>query len=261
MSDRERTETEELIRKAQEASDQFVKLLEEHRRYAEEPPRPADYATICREYARRDFWTLKEGFNLLARCRPQKQGWEYGIREMWDLAKSCIGPGGSLDVSNPETAGKRFSAFNKLKIRPANLLSWAGEKGFAVPQELEDAVNGARGVTIVQVAQESLPRPRIEAANATRKSQKERRRDALRSFLDEMDRLANKEGLNWNRECIPVTKTDFHKVFYQVHPEIPSVAVSTLADDLPEFGTKFAHGTKKRRNNVLHQIFLKTKLG
>ncbi|ADE14206.1 hypothetical protein Nhal_1033 [Nitrosococcus halophilus Nc 4] len=107
-----------------------------------------------------------------------------------------------------------------------------------------------------QTTQPRTGSPRNAAALQAKRSIKAERRQRLREFLEEAQKRAEKEGYSLFRiDAIPVTKRDFHKVFFRIYKDIPGCAAATLADDLREIGARFRRGTRSRKNNVLEQLF------
>ena len=232
------------------ASEQFLKHLEEQSKRAKELSRPfrPGFRAHCQTWTRRDFWTLREGFNLLCGRRPQAQDWDYGVLDLWRLAQACIGPNGTLKVINPDT--ETFfenSKVDKHKVRPADLLRWAEQKGITIPAALCEAVQGR-----APIAAEVVPPPLI--ANKAKQDRKAARIEALKAFLNQMEQLVKKENLRFDRTCIPVTKDDFRSVFLRINPSF-DVSTATLADDLAELGVTFEPGTRNKSDNILERLF------
>ena len=243
----------------QRASTELMQHLEEQQRRAEELSKPfrPEFRAHCQTWTRRDFWTLREGFNLLCGRRPQAQDWNYGVLDLWKLAQACIGPNGTLKVINPD-AETFFenSKVDKYKVRPADLLQWAEEKGIMIPAALREAVQG-RSPIVAEVVPPTL------IANKAKQDNKAERLKALSTFLEEIERHSQDQNLPFNRQRIPATKEDFHAVFCRVHPGY-DVEIATLADDVASLGGKFRPGrpsTGSERENFLEQLFPKRKLG
>jgi hypothetical protein len=230
-------------------------LNEQHKRaIALSVPNRPEFPAHCRTWARRDFWTLREGLNLLLNRRPQAQDWNYGVLDLWKLAQACIGPDGTLKVINPDT--ETFfenSKVDKLKVRPADLLQWAEEKGITIPAALSEAVHGRAPITAEVVSP-------VLIATQAKQDNKARRIEALTSFLSDMEQKAKNNDLSWGRRAIPVTKENFRAVFCRVYPE-HNVAAATLADDVTDLGGQFRPGTRSKANNILEKLFPKTKQG
>ena len=129
------------------------------------------------------------------------------------------------------------------KIKVSDLIPWAKQKGVALPPLLIAAMNPP-----------SLAgQPKTHKATEKKIDAKVERLETLKRFKEEID--LRSVGFSWNSGNIPVTKEDFHEVFYLVYPNIPRVKASTLADDLPQIGIKFQPGRKALKNNVLKKIF------
>lgn len=230
-------------------------LNEQHKRaVALSVPNRPEFPAHCRAWARRDFWTLREGLNLLLSRRPQAQDWDYGVLDLWKLAQACIGPNGTLKIINPDTeAFFENSKVDKFKVQPADLLQWAEQKGIPIPDALSEAVRGRAPIT-AEVVSPSL------IANQAKQDNKTRRLNALTSFLNDMEQQAKNNDLSWDRMAIPVTKEDFRTVFCRLYPE-HDVASATLADDVAGLGGQFRPGTRSKANNILEKLFPKTKQG
>ena len=240
----------------QKALTEFNKKFQENLKRAEELSKPfrPEFRAHCQTWVRRDFWTLREGFNLLCGRRPQAQDWNYGVLDLWKLAQACIGPNGTLKVINPDT--ETFfenSKVDKHKVRPADLLRWAEQKGITIPATLCEAVQGRAPITAEVV-------PPTLIANQAKQDNKALRLEALRGFLSDMEQRAKENDFSWDRKKIPVTKEDFRSVFCRIYPE-HGVATATLADDVADLGGKFRSGTENKTNNILEKLFPKTKQG
>lgn len=240
----------------QKASTEFLKHIETLRKQEHELSKPfrPEFRAHCQAWAKRDFWTAREGLNLLCGRRPQAQDWNYGVLQLWELAKACIGKNGTLKVINPD-AETFFenSKVDKYKVRPADLLQWAEQKGVSIPPQLCEAVQGKASIDAEVVS------PPLIATKA-KQDNKKQRLNALSKFLDDMEQRAKENDLSWNRQKIPVTKEDFREVFCRAYPE-HDVATATLADDVAALGGKFRSGTQDKSNNILERLFPKTKQG
>lgn len=209
---------------------------------------PADYATLCLTWARHDFWSLKTGLNLLCQCHPEKELWDFGILDLWTLAKTCIGPGGSLAVTDitPKGMTDYHKAIN-YRTRPRDLLRWAREKNIPIPAELDLAVNPSR---------QSL---QTQPATLNREDAKAKRLRLLRGFCESVYQRGVQQGMEWaqRKEPYPVTKAEFREVFYKLHGEQlgRKISQATFYDDLAFVNAAFAPGIKSSVNNVLTQLF------
>ena len=234
-----------------EAYDEFKTAADEYRKWSE-PQNPPNYQKVCVAWARHDFWPLKEGLNLLCRCRPQKQRWDFGIKELWNLGKRCIGPGGTLKVVNPDvSAWSDGGRAKKLQIKPTDLLDWADAKRIPIPFELSDAIRGNDVIEGSYIINET----QTTQATLQRTLGKEQRHEALQEFLDDIQQRVHDMNLNWDITTIPVTKKDFQNVFHRLYTDISPVGSDQFGDDLKEFGAKFQRGTKNRTDNILVKIF------
>lgn len=250
MSDNQSNEAKQLQQGLQALKD-LVKTTQDARHAITEPKPPANFAQLCNQWAMRDYWTVKEGLNLLCSCHPEKTYWDSGVGELWTIAQHCIGPSGSLNVINPEAKGIASNRARKYKIRPADLLRWAREKGIAIPPEVSQAVSGIDTTTPSQIATQS------------REDAKAKRLRLLRGFCDEVYERGARQGMSWARQRapFPVTKAEFREVFYHVHGEALGApkAQATFNDDLKDVGAVFAPGTKSNHSNALAQLFITPK--
>ncbi|MES9989629.1 MAG: hypothetical protein ABW077_17115 [Candidatus Thiodiazotropha endolucinida] len=212
--------------------------LQQNVQWTNQPNHP-ELPTILDEYAKRDFWLLQEALNLLRGYYPKRNGW--GESGDLALAKSSVGPGGSLSVINPQAPVRKW------QVRPKGFLKWAEEKGLPVHLAMKHAMsNHVRHSSTTQ-------QTRTNQANRTRKAEKEARIEALRQIKEEIDNRT--VGRSWDSSNIPATKEDFHGVFFRFNKDLKKVSVGTLADDLPQMGIKFQPGQKTRKDNVLAQLF------
>ena len=211
------------------------------------------FEELCQEWAKRDFWNLKEAINLLLRDHPEDDGWGLGFEAVWELAKNCIGPGGSLRVVNPELkAWTRRGRAQKLLVKPVDLLDWARDKEISIPVELRNAVFGKQ------------EKSSVLAANQSRAFDKRDRRRQIKQFVDEIYHLAGQADLDWGYGKGPIkgTKVQFKELFearYR-YEEGDKVSQATFDDDLKELGVRFPPGVKTTPENDLVRL-LKGKLG
>ena len=209
-----------------------------------EPQNPSDFQSICMQWAQYDLWKLKEGLNLLCRCRPEKHGWDYEIGELWKLAERSIGE--SLIVNNQDvsalTPGGKAS---KLEVRPNDLLEWADKKQIPIPCELENAVRSCNMAT-------GTP-PQI--ATQKRTEGKTKRLHALDDFFIEIQTRAKKINHIWDMTAIEVTKKDLMDVFYAINTNIKEVREDQFFTDLKNLGAKFKPGIKHNSDNILTVLF------
>jgi hypothetical protein len=207
-----------------------------------------NFQGVCDEWAKRDFWLIREGINLLMREHPETRSYDEKFTKLWAFARTCIGPGGSLFVVNPEAKALTKAALSdKYRVRPADLLAWAKSKQVLVPQELLAAVYGDAPVTPTS------------AGTASQEEKKRARRQSIRQFKEVVYRRAKEVGLEWavNNGPINVTKEEFKDLFERytgVSPE-DQVKLETFKLDLKELGIPFARGVKKRSNNDLEKLF------
>jgi hypothetical protein len=228
-----------------DAMDKALKLLQSETdklklrfKWINQPNHP-ELPTILDEYVKRNFWQLQEALNLLRGYHPSRNGW--GVPGDLALAKSCVGPGGSLLVINPHEPVRNW------RVSPKDFIKWAEEKGLPLHPAMKHAMTGP--------AQLSKPeqQTRTDKANRTRKAEKEARLEALQQMKDEIDNRT--VGRSWDSSNIPATKEDFHGVFFRFNKDLKKVSVGTLADDLPQIGIKFQPGQKTRKDNVLAKLF------
>ncbi|MCG7935882.1 MAG: hypothetical protein JAY68_14645 [Candidatus Thiodiazotropha taylori] len=217
----------------------FNDKMQQRSKWIDQPNYPELPAIIDR-YVKRDFWVLPEALNILRGYHPYRTGWgNTGDRE---LVQSCVGPGGSLKVINPQESVRHW------KVRPKDFVQWANQKGLPIASVLKLAVQGE--------VKQSLPisTGKTDQANQSRKSEKQARLQALKRMRDEIDRRVVEQNRNWDSGNIPATKADLYNIFFQINPDLKKVAVETLADDLPQFGIKFQPGQKPNKDNVLARL-------
>ncbi|MEW8348573.1 MAG: hypothetical protein AB2687_09700 [Candidatus Thiodiazotropha taylori] len=218
----------------------FNDKLQQRSKWIDQPNHP-ELPAIIDQYVKQDFWVLPEALNILRGFHPYRTGWgNTGDRE---LAQSCVGPGGSLKVINPQESVRHW------KVRPKDFVQWANQKGLPIASILKLAVQGVGKQSL------STTRGKTDQANLSRKTEKEARLEALETLRDKIDRRAVEKNRNWNSCNIPATKADLHGIFFQINPDLKKVAVDTLADDLPQIGIKFQHGQKSRSDNALVKLF------
>ncbi|MCU7871927.1 MAG: hypothetical protein KZQ91_04185 [Candidatus Thiodiazotropha sp. (ex Lucinoma borealis)] len=216
----------------------FNEKLQQQSKWIDQPNHP-ELPTILDEYAKRDFWVLQEALNLLRGYHPHRSGW--GESGDLALAKSCVGPGGSLSVINPQAPVRKW------QVRPKDFIKWAEVKGLPLYPAMKHAMTSP--VRLSSPTQQT----RTSQANQTRKAEKEARLEALEWMRVEIDSRTIER--NWDSSTIPATKEDFHDVFFRIFPDRDKVKVETLAADLPQIGIKFQPGRKKSKNNVLAKLF------
>lgn len=208
----------------------------------------SNFRGICDEWARRDFWSLHEGLNLLKREHPESRNYDDKFIRLRAFAQTCIGPGGSLFVVNPEARALTKAALTeKYRVRPVDLLAWAKNKQIPVPEELLAAVYGDAPVT------------KTSAATTSQEEKKRARRQSIRQFKEVVYRRAEELGFEWAVSNGPInaTKEEFKDLFEHkmgVQPE-DRVKLETFKLDLKELGVQFARGVKKRSNNDLSKLF------
>ncbi|MCG8433996.1 MAG: hypothetical protein MJA83_08195 [Gammaproteobacteria bacterium] len=230
----------------QELQEQVMEGIHKRDATVEPAPHP-NFDDAIAEHVKRDYWTLKEGLNMLCRCHPDKQRWDHGIYELFTLAKSCIGPEGTLKVAGLRADGSLplISPQSKLKTTPRDLLTWAKTKNIPVPIELESAVFGNH----------SNAKQVTAKATQSRETKKRDRHRDLGVFLNDIEARSHESNQPITRHSIPATKRQFHEIFISRYPEYSDIKVSTLADDLTDLGVKFKHGTGKQTKNILKSLF------
>ncbi|MCG8017933.1 MAG: hypothetical protein JAY97_17135 [Candidatus Thiodiazotropha sp. 'RUGA'] len=219
----------------------FNDKMQQQSKWIDQPNHPELPAIIDR-YVKRDFWLLPEALNILRGYHPYRTGWgNTGDRE---LAQSCVGPGGSLNVINTQESVRHW------KVRPKDFVQWANQKGLPIDSILKLAVQGE--------VKQSLPisTGKTDQANLSRKSEKEARLQAIKRIRDEIDRRVAEQNRNWDSRNIPATKADLHDIFFQINPDLKKVTVETLSDDLPQIGIKFQPGQKPNKDNVLARLLV-----
>lgn len=216
----------------------FNDKLQQRSTWIDQPNHP-ELPTILDEYAKRDFWLLQEALNLLRGYHPKRNGW--GASGDLALAKSCVGPGGSLSVINSQAPVRKW------QVRPKGFIKWANDKGLPLYPAMKHAMSHPARVS------SPTEQTRTNQANRIRKAEKEARIEALQQIKDEIDNRT--VGRSWDSSNIPATKEDFHGVFFRLKKDLKKVSVGTLADDLPLIGIKFQPGQKSRKDNVLAQLF------
>lgn len=227
------------MEKAFEQLRAFNDKMQQRSKWTNQPNHPELPAIIDR-YVKRDFWVLPEALNILRGYHPDRTGWgNTGDRE---LAQSCVGPGGSLKVINPQESVRHW------KVRPKDFVQWANQKGLPIASILKLAVQGEGKESLITST------GKTDHANQIRKSEKEARLHAIKRIRDEIDRRVVEQNRNWDSRNIPATKADLHDIFFQINPDLKTVAVETLADDLPQIGIKFQPGQKPNKDNVLARL-------
>lgn len=241
---------EQTAEEFQSAIESFQSWLEENSKRVDENRAWAvrnDFSGLCHEWAKRDFWLLWDGLNLLVGRHPDIRDWESGVSELWELAVTCIGPGGSLSVANPDAkAWTRVGLAQKYRVRGVDLLDWARTKGIPVPPELASAVLG------------DSPEVTSEATRTKEYRKRDRLRD-IRGFSEQVYQKARQAGMDWglNEGPIAATKAEF-KEFFESHmglSKAESVALATFQEDLKHLGIRFRKGTKNRPDNDLAKLF------
>lgn len=241
---------EDKLKLAQAFSEEFfensAKKKKEKRLQMEEAAR-FGFHEICTEWARRDFWNLWEGLNLLKHRHPETRDWYGGVADLWRLAQTCIGPGGSLRVVNPEAkALTNPGLIQKYKVRPMDLLGWAQVKNIPVPNELETVLSGVKGGVSA-------------SATLSLEERKRKRLSQIRQFVDILYAQAANAGMDWavQKLAIVATKQEFKSVFelYMRVPLVERISQDTFNDDLKSLGIKFARGVKNRSDNDLSKLF------
>ncbi len=247
--------SEKRIEAAQAMSNLYLKRSNEKReakRRQMKDEAQLHFRELCANWAKRDFWSLWEALNLLVHRHPETHDWSDGVGDLWQLAVTCIGPGGTLRVINPEVKALTTPALaHKYKIRPLDLLSWARAKKISVPKELDAVLTGVEEIS-------------SSAGTLSLEERKKKRRRDIRRFTDIAYAEAERVGIDWAKMKLPigVTKQEFKAVFEQYMRVQPSEKVSqdTFNDDLKDLGITFARGVKNRSNNDLARLFM-PKLG
>jgi hypothetical protein len=193
------------------------------------------------EWCKRDTWLIEsQAMHLLTGIDPSDATIFDAVDEkLWELVKSCAGH--SLTITN------RADKPNKWLVKPQEWVRWLNEKGYAVPTELTSI--------LFPVTKEITPQLKIAPAQEAREKKKRDRLKALKAFVSDIGERTRKQGIEFDRQSIPVTKADFLKVFHSQHPQIDKISRATFDHDIAEIGLKFKHGTKSNKNNVLARVF------
>lgn len=218
-----------------EAIQPVLDRLNQRQKYLDQPNHPA-LAQLAADYAKRDFWQLRNALNMAAGYHPDRQGW--GRKGDWSLASACVGPDGSLRVVNPN------EPFRKWRVRPAEFLTWATKKGIPVHSSVRSAVAGKVTAPVIS---------RTTNGTEKRKLQVEQRQDMIEMFIEQIDQLT--ADRNWDSSCMPVNWKDAHRVFYLVYPNVKYVSSRTLSGGLIALGAHCTPGRKSPDNRVLYNLF------
>lgn len=227
-----------LMDKALKQLQAFNEKLQQQSKWIDQSNHP-ELPAIMDEYAKRDFWVLREALNLLRGYHPHRNGW--GESGDLERAKSCVGPGGSLSVINLQAPVRKW------QVKPKDFIKWAEEKGLPLYPAMKHVMTSPAHLS------KPIKQTRTSQANQTRQSEKKARLENLEWMRNEIDSRTVER--NWDSSSIPATKDDFHIVFFSVFPNRDKVKVDTLACDLPKIGIKFQPGRKVSKNNLLAKLF------
>lgn len=213
----------------------MVDRLRKRQAWISQPNHP-ELAEIATDYAKRDYWLLREALNMAAGYHPSRSEW--GKPGDYQLAASCVGPAGSLPVINQDEPQRKW------RVRPEAFLEWAGAKGVPVHAAVRSAWLGV-----------APPMDATGPAKATekKKAQAAQRQQLVASFIEQLNRKLT--NYSWDSTAMPVTWEDVHRVFFRVNTKTPKVSIRTLADDFRALGSNCAPGRKSKENKVLDRLF------
>ena len=106
-----------------------------------EPNQAPSFQAICKLWVKSDFWPIDDAIRLILGKPPSvflnktaKSGADdKSLDIVLNIALNCVG--GTLNVvQDAKLPGK-------LRVKPLEIISWAKEKGFAIPPELDSAVH------------------------------------------------------------------------------------------------------------------------
>jgi len=195
---------------------------------------------LLRSWIKRDTWLIyDEALPLTKAVKPDYETlFSPRDSDLWELVQSCAGH--SLTLVNKEANPKQWL------VEPFEWVRWLKEKGQHVHPQL---------VELLYPRTEIQPALKTAKAIQSREIKKRDRQKAIRTFALEAETRARKNNIVWNKEEIPVTKSDFLKVFGILNPAYKKINMATFDRDIADIGLKFKRGTKSNKNNVLKSIF------
>ncbi|RLJ18071.1 hypothetical protein DJ030_12725 [bacterium endosymbiont of Escarpia laminata] len=231
----------QIAEKLIEGIDEIRKYNKECRRSQrlDESPYPF-YEKHITEYANYDTWAIEEAINLLLYRHANCHLLDENHTTLKKIIDRSVGPGGTLQTH--ETG----SFLNKKRlVKPSNLIHWAQQKGIKIPNPLLREFHPS-GLTIES--------PTTKATQK-RIRDKQERHHALREFIHDIEGRTKQLNRNWSIDNLPVTKNQFHEVFYKRYPRVKKVAAVTLSDELPKLGVRFSPGRRSKNFNQLESLF------
>jgi anion-transporting ArsA/GET3 family ATPase len=195
---------------------------------------------LIRNWIKRDTWLVYDEALPLTKAEVPDEATLFNPRdsELWALTQSCAGH--SLQLINLDANPKQW------RVKPFEWVRWLKEKEQYIHLQLIELIYPK---TTIQ------PTSQTAKATQSREITKRDRQKAIKAFALTADELARKNGIEWNSEAIPVTKTDFIQVFGAIYTAHKKVTLDTFDRDIAEIGLKFKRGTKSNKNNVLKQLF------
>jgi hypothetical protein len=171
-----------------------------------------------------------------------------------ELVKRADGVSLTLFAPTSLLAGKR--------VRPTEFVRFLMGKGESLPQQLQ-AKLAAPPVSVATGSDGNrVPAGRTAEANRTREENKRERRKALRDFKATTGKRAEARGTSLDWSNLPVTKSDFLKVFFRAYPGLAKkFGRATFENDFRDLEIRFKRGIKHQDNNMLDTIWRPVKEG
>lgn len=210
------------------------------------------YGSLCREWGKRQTWTLKQFLCLVAVADPddpQKERRhkefslsaidprEYKVRHQ--ILQSFVGTR-SLPPLNQSPSGEE-EIFDK-----SNLIAIARSQGWPIPAGLEAA---AKSIAIEEW---------VNAGKGLLTLRK-RRRERLQQFVDEIYIRGENLDYGWAHASgpLPITKKHLYDAFKKREPDLMHIAFGTFQGDLKAIHAYFTQGRKPSSRTILKKIFSK----
>ena len=213
------------------------------------------YGSLCRNWGKRQTWTLKQFLCLLSGADPddpQKERIQTKKRTQKDSSIRAINPReykSRIQILRSYVGTSPLSPLNRTVpdeeqvFRKADLVAVAQSQGWDVPKALEAAAEAHPAKDWVDTGKGSL-------------LLSERRRQALKEFVDEIYQRGQELDLPWAQvlKPLPFTKKDLFEAFKTRNRSLVRIAFSTFVDDLKAEGVKFSHGRKPNSARILAQV-------
>ncbi len=192
------------------------------------------------EWLKRDTWLIyDEAMPLIKGEKPEAEGF-LNLRDtkLWELVQSCATH--SLTLTNKEVKPKQW------RVKPFEWIRWLLGKKEKIHPQL---------ITLVYPKTSIPPALKTTKANNSREILKRDRQKAIKAFALEAEIRARKNNIEWSKEEIAVTKSDFLKVLGTINPVYKKITAGTFDNDITDIGLKFKRGTKSNKNNMLNKLF------